>query len=116
MSVKNSATAQPGALVNRFVAAGILCEMTGRQRHTRCEVHEYLAILERGAKLPCDGFRIGEARRPGIVSSFQRQGPLRVDEHGSAGGAKKRGCFEAGPYRLLKSQTTSAKSIRPFAL
>ncbi len=39
------------ALVNRFVAAGILRETTGKQRYKRYEFREYLAILERGTGL-----------------------------------------------------------------
>ncbi|NLX49082.1 MAG: Fic family protein [Methanospirillum sp.] len=40
------------ALVNRFVAAGILRETTGKQRYKRYEFREYLAILERGTGIP----------------------------------------------------------------
>ena len=39
------------ALTNRFVAAGILRETTGKQRYKRYEFREYLAILERGTGL-----------------------------------------------------------------
>lgn len=45
------------ALVNRFVAAGILRETTGKQRYKRYEFREYLEILERGTGLASDGAR-----------------------------------------------------------